>query len=220
MATNVVKAGFIVLDANTGVVTRVIWFQYNPETLVRRLDAATPTAGAGVPIAGVGAAPPGLGSLAGNATSGVSAVAVAAATNLAVAAPSPAETVSFTISIDAAEKLERGDSVAQQAGVYPLVSALEMLLYPTTPTLLIWVSGSKRIVPVRIVLLVFNEQAFDAALNPVRVEASVQLHVLKDAELPANSKGRALWDAHLKVLQQLAAEIDTVTLAQMGLSGV
>lgn len=185
----VVKAGFIVLDGKTSAVVRIIAFQYNPETLVRRLD--------------------GIATGAGVATSSVSAGA---------AQSEPHEFVSFTLGLDAADKLEQGDPVTQQNGLHPMIAALESLVYPQT-TLLVWVSGNKRIVPVRILQLGFNEQAFDATLNPIRVEVSVQLQVLKDSDFPANSKGRALWDTHFAQLQQLAKLIDAATLAQLGLVG-
>jgi len=37
-----VKAGFVQLDATTGAVQRIIVFQYNPETLARRLEGVDP----------------------------------------------------------------------------------------------------------------------------------------------------------------------------------
>jgi hypothetical protein len=186
-----VKAGFIVLDAKTGAVGRIIAFQYNPETLVRRLD--------------------GIAASAGGATSSVSAGA---------AQSEPHEFVGFTLALDAADKLERGDPVTQQDGLHPMISTLELLLYPQVTSLVVWVSGNKRILPVRILQLDFNELAFDATLNPTRVDVSVQLQVLKDSDFPPNSKGRALWDAHFTQLQQLAKLIDAATLAQLGLGGV
>jgi len=39
---NLVKAGFVQVDTATGVTTRTIAFQYNPDTLTRRLDAVDP----------------------------------------------------------------------------------------------------------------------------------------------------------------------------------
>jgi len=50
-----VKAGFVVLD-QTAAVQKIIAFQYNPETLVRRLDAgAAITSGTGVGSISAGA---------------------------------------------------------------------------------------------------------------------------------------------------------------------
>ena len=194
-----VKAGFVVLD-QTAAVQKIIAFQYNPETLVRRLDAsAATTSGTGV----------------GNVSAAAHAEGAAP-----LAPPAPAEFFSFTLSLDAADKLERGDPVTQQSGLHPAIAALELLLYPQPGSLTVWVSGNKRILPVRATQLTFNEQGFDATLNPIRADVSVQLQVLKDADFPPNSKGRALWDTHFTLIQNLAAQIDAVTLGTLGLTGV
>ena len=201
-----VKAGFVVLDQNAAV-QKIIAFQYNPETLVRRLDAgAAITSGTGV------------GSISAGATAASAAShAVGAAP---VALPAPAEFVSFTLSLDAADKLERGDAVTQQNGLLPIIASLELLLYPQANTLTLWVSGNKRIVPVHINELLFNEQAFDPLLNPIRGEVSVSLKVLKDADLPPGSHGRALWDTYYLQLQQLAKMLEAVPLGALGITAV
>ncbi|HEY4899952.1 MAG TPA: hypothetical protein VIH91_03945 [Terriglobales bacterium] len=180
-----VKAGFVVLDpANT--VLRILAFQYNPETLVRRLDSVSTTS----------PPPPGV-------------------------PPAPREIVTFTLALDAADKLQAGDAVAQQSGLLPAISALELLLYPAGNTLTVWVSGGRRVVPVRITEMQIVEQAFDPALNPIRAEVAVTLLVLKDADLAKDSHGRALWDAHFATLQQLAKTgYDGGTLATLGLTGI
>ncbi|HWS97937.1 MAG TPA: hypothetical protein VN620_15840 [Candidatus Methylomirabilis sp.] len=194
-----VKAGFVVLD-QTAAVQKIIAFQYNPETLVRRLDAsAATTSGTGVGSVSAaahaeGAAPP--------------------------APPAPTEFVSFTLSLDAADKLERGDAVTQQNGLLPIIASLELLLYPQANSLTLWVSGNKRIVPVHINELLFNEQAFDPLLNPIRGEVSVSLKVLKDADLPPGSHGRALWDTYYLQLQQLAKMLEAVPLGALGITAV
>ena len=198
-AGKLIKAGFVELDTITGAVRKVIVFPYNPETLVRRLD--------------------GVASLASGVAARVPGEPVAAGVALPTA-PAPRETVSFTVSLDAADKLERGDAVALQVGLQPIIAALELLLNPATAGLVLWVSGSRRVIPVRISELVFNEQEFDAALNPIRAEVSVSLQVLKDADFPAGSKGRALWDTYYLSLEQLAAELEPGSLAAMGLAGV
>jgi hypothetical protein len=179
-----VKAGFVQLDPVTTAVLGVLVFQYNPETLVRRLDgvSTTPPAPAGV-------------------------------------AAAPRETVTFTLVLDAADKLQAADPVTQQSGLLPAIAALELLLYPAGTGLIVWVSGGRRIVPVRITEMQIAEQAFDAALNPIRAEVTVTLQVLKDADLGGDPRGRALWDAHLAVLQQLAKTAGG-TLAGLGLTGI
>jgi len=199
-AIKLVKAGFVVLDV-TGAILKIVVFQYNPETLVRRLDsvgASAPTSattlpGEAVPVGTLG--PPAL--------------------------PSPHELVNFTIALDAADKLEVGDALTQQNGVFPALSALELLMYPQSNSLTVWVSGSKRILPVRIMNMQITEQMFDPALNPIRAEVSVVLQVLKDADLASSAHGKALWDAHSNVMQQLAnATSSSISLGMLGITGI
>lgn len=172
-----VKAGFVQFDAPNAK-PKIIVFQYNPETLVRRLDA--------------------------------------------VNTPELArETVSFTLALDAADKLEHDDTLTKQAGLLPIISALELLLYPAAGSLTVWVSGNRRIVPVRITEMQFVEQAFDPMLHPIRAEVSVSLQVLTDADLATGSHGRGLWDAYFTSLQQLAKSVyDAGSLTALGLNAV
>jgi hypothetical protein len=179
-----IKGGFVVLDA-AGVVQKIIAFQYNPETLTRRLDG----------VSGLFPPPP-------------------------APPPEPHEIATFTLQLDAADKLAAGDTLTQQNGLLPAIAALELLLYPERAGLVVWVSGAKRILPVQITQLQIVEQAFDATLNPIRADIAVTLTVLKDADLANNSRGKAVWDAHLAVLQQLAAAFPGGTLAALGLTAV
>ena len=135
------------------------------------------------------------------------------------APPAPRETVTFTLVLDAADKLQAGDPVTQQSGLLPAISALELLLYPAGGALTVWVSGGRRIMPVRITEMQIMEQAFDPALNPIRAEVAVTLQVLKDADLAGDPRARALWDAHFATLQQLA-KTNVGTLAGLGLTGI
>jgi hypothetical protein len=257
-SAKLVKAGFVVLDA-TGTISKIVVFQYNPESLVRRLDGVVsvaappatrlpgatavggvaPGAGAASGLAAAGGAATGAaggsassaastgklsaGAAGGGAAGAVSAAGAAtgaAAGEAAVFQPEPRETVSFTLALDAADKLESGDPVTQQNGLLPAISALELLLYPVGNAITVWVSGSRRVVPVRITEMQIVEQAFDPALNPIRAEAAVTLQVLKDADLANNPRGRALWDAHFATLQQLAKLVGGGTLGALGLTGI
>ena len=234
-STKLLKAGFVVLDA-TGVISKIVAFQYNPETLLRRLDGVVPVtpptvtrspgvtaAGGLAPGAGAAsgvAAAAGLASGAaggGTAAAGGSPAGAAAAT-AAILKSAPRETVSFTLVLDAADKLETADAVTQQDGLLPAISALELLLYPLGNGITVWVSGSRRVVPVRITEMQIVEQSFDPTLNPIRAEVAVTLQVLKDADLVNNPRGRALWDAHFATLQQLAKLANSGTLAALGLT--
>ncbi len=172
---NLVKAGFVQVDTATGVTTRTIAFQYNPDTLTRRLDAVDPNI-------------------------------------------EPRETVGFTISFDATDKLEAGDPQSEEVGILPALSALQLLLYPSTNSLLVWVAG-RRIAPVRITEMQILEQSFDTGLNPLRAQIGITVHMLKDGDLANNPRGKALWDEYFAQLQQLAQMFaSSVPAGSLGLS--
>ena len=143
----------------------------------------------------------------------------------------PEETIKIGFVIDAADQLQRGDPTAAAMGVYPALSALEMLLYPRAAvaianealarvgvievipmeaplTLLIW--GPRRIVPVRVTEFSVAEEAFDLQLNPIRAKVDLGLKVLTYDDLGMLSPGGALYLAH-----QVAKEV----MATMGGAG-
>ncbi|HEX2049879.1 MAG TPA: hypothetical protein VHJ34_04505 [Actinomycetota bacterium] len=173
----------------------VIVFQYNPDTMTRALQALTPSAGAG-----------------------------ARRESLRLRG-APQETISLSVEIDAADQLETGDGVATTMGVYPQLSALEMLLYPKSAvviantvlaaagtievippeaplTLLIW--GIKRVLPVRLSGFTITEQAYDVSLNPIRAQAALSLRVLSYNDLPLTHPGYYLFLAHQVVKEVMA----------------
>jgi len=133
----------------------------------------------------------------------------------------PRETVTFSAFFDAADKLEQGDALTGQLGILPALSALQLLLYPSTNWLVLWVMGSRRIVPVQITAMQIVEQAFDAGLSPIRAQVTLTLRVLKDSDLSTDPRGKAIWDSYLAQLQQLAQSFyNTVPLSGLGLSGI
>ncbi len=122
----------------------------------------------------------------------------------------PDETLSFTVEIDAADQLEKPDEngVIVQQGLHPVAAALEGLLYPgyaavvanqelaregaafilgeqAPMVLLVW--GRRRVLPVMIERMSIREQAFDSALNPIRMEVdfSVKVQTYRDLD-PSN----------------------------------
>jgi hypothetical protein len=133
----------------------------------------------------------------------------------------PREVISFTLTFDATDKLEAGDPVTQQEGILPPLAALQVLLNSGPTSLIVWVSGNKRVVPVRITGMQFVEQAFDANLNPIRAAVAITLLVLTDQELANDPRGSALLDAYFLTLQRLA-ELEYIngSLGALGLSGI
>lgn len=143
----------------------------------------------------------------------------------------PVETIKVDVELDAADQLDRGDPKANELGLYPVLSALEVLVYPRArrviantemlalgtieilppvAPLTVFVWGPKRAVPVKITEIGITEEAHDLKLNPIRAKVSLGLRVLSYDDLPLAHPGRALFLAH-----QVAKE----TMARLGGSG-
>jgi hypothetical protein len=178
----------------------VIIFQYNPDTLTRSLQAQT--------VGGEG----------GDRSE---------ALRLKGA---PIENISLEADVDATDQLERAESTAVELGIYPQLSALEMLVYPksalvlantlllaagtievippTAPfTLFVW--GAKRVLPVRLKNFSITEEAYDTSLNPIRAKVSLGLRVLSYNDLPLLHPGYSLFLAH-QVVKETMATIGSV----------
>ena len=179
-------------DAGTAP-SRVIFFQYNPDSMKRTLADR--------------AAPPKKGN-----------VGAAKEDILRVQGP-PVETISLTIELDATEQLEHpsDNTAVAQHGLHPALATLEMLMYPPALTaqkmeqlskqgkaqispldlpLVIFVWGPSRVVPVDVTSFSISEEAFDPRLNPIRAKVELALRVLTYMELPANSIGRDAFVAY------------------------
>jgi len=203
-APRLVKGAILGLDLFNPLASLVL-FQYNPETLTRRLDS------------GGGGQGDGRGHAAG-----------------AKPQTAPVETISLEIAIDATDQLERGDKMAVSLGIHPQLAALELLLYPKSalvianailaglgtievvpppPAMTLFVWGPKRVLPVRLTDFSITEEAYDAALNPVRARVSLGLRVLSYNDLPTGDPGRALFLAH-QVLKETMATMGSA--ANMG----
>lgn len=188
--------GAIVAADVTSPLSRVIVFQYNPDTVTRTLRPREAPA--------------------------ESEVGAADAHRLWGA---PTETISMKVEVDATDQLEHDDSVAAVSGIAPQLAALEMLLYPSTVqvirnagllaagaieilppdgplTVLVW--GAARVVPVRVESLTITEEAFDPALNPIRATVDVAVQVLSYNDLPAADPGNALFLVHQILKEALA----------------
>jgi hypothetical protein len=146
----------------------------------------------------------------------------------------PEETIKVDVEIDATDQLETGDGTATKLGIYPQLSALEMLIYPKSAlviantvlmalgtleivppigpfTLLVW--GLKRVVPVRLTELTITEDAHDVGLNPIRATASLGLRVLSYNDLSMTNPGYYVFLAH-----QITKEV-FATMGSIGNAG-
>ncbi len=137
----------------------------------------------------------------------------------------PSETFDMTVEIDATDQLEKGDGMTQDLGIYPQLSALEMLLYPKSAqvilntalmaagitevvppaapfTLFVW--GPKRVVPVKLEGFSITEKEYDPNLNPIRAEVSLSLKVLSYNDFNITHPGFATFMAHQLVKEAMA----------------
>ncbi|NPD27110.1 hypothetical protein [Corallococcus exiguus] len=137
----------------------------------------------------------------------------------------PVESIRVEVEIDATDQLANGDATATHMGIYPQLSALEMLVYPKSAqvilntvlmsvgmlevvppaaplTLFIW--GPKRVLPVKVSEFTITEEAFDPNLNPIRAKVSLGLRVLSYNDLPLAHPGYALFLTHQVVKEAMA----------------
>jgi len=149
----------------------------------------------------------------------------------------PIETIKLDVELDATDQLESANAIATTMGIYPQLSALEMLVYPktaqvllnstlmktgvlevlpnvSTMTLFVW--GPKRVVPVKLTEFSITEEAYDPSLNPIRAKVSLALRVLTYNDLPVTHPGFALFFSH-QVVKEAMAVVGSVSGAASAL---
>jgi hypothetical protein len=115
------------------------------------------------------------------------------------------ETISFDIRLDATDRLDEGDSIAERYGIAPQLATLELMVYPKdesllgkllgspggfsftkkpNPPLILFVWGRKRVLPVNITSLDISETLYNTDLNPTRATAKVSLTVIEGKVKP------------------------------------
>ena len=156
----------------------------------------------------------------------------------------PGEKISFTLHIDATEQLAQSNPIAAASGILPTLSALELLMVPSSslsidlgsligggsqpgpfqfppdklPTvLLFW--GPFRILPVAITSLGITETEYDTLLNPIRADVSVSLQVLIPNQLAGNTLANGAYKYSQGVKEVMAA-LNLANAAQIGVSAV
>lgn len=142
----------------------------------------------------------------------------------------PIETIKLDVEIDATDQLEKAEGLATATGIYPQLSALEMLVYPkssriiantvlmalgmlevippTGPlTLFIW--GLKRVLPVRLTDFSITEEAHDVSLNPIRAKVSLGMRVLSYNDLAITNPAYYVFLTH-QIVKETMATIGSV----------
>lgn len=207
------KGGIVLIDPTTAAIQRIITLQYNPDTLTRTLQAQSLEPGT-------------------------------KDRSEALRLKGPAiETFKLDAEIDATDQLEfpQQNPGVRQFGIFPQLAALETIVYPTSEQLLtanslaqsgtleiapmeapliLFVWSRNRVVPVRITDFSITEEAFDAALNPIRAKVSLGLRVLSVDDLGFDDKGGNLYMVYQQQKEQLASLSQGGSLAQLGIGGI
>lgn len=207
------KAGLILLDPDSGATRRIISLQYNPETLTRTLAVKA----------------------VGSDTGDRSQV-------LRLGGP-PVETIKLDASIDATDQLEFPDQnqTTTKFGIRPQLAALETIIYPTSShlqsnnqlanlgtleivpmqaPLILFSLGRNFLAPVRITEFSIVEEAYDPNLNPILAKVSLGLRVLSIDDLEFSSKAGSLFIAHQQRKERLASQSSGALLGALGLGGI
>ena len=176
---NRARAALVKIDPAGGPSTSIP-FQYNPDTLRRSLQPST-----------VGGQPGGH-------------------SETVRFTGAPVEIITLNVELEGFDDLPTPaqNTAAQTDGVYPLLYALETLIYPpsaqiqqatqmlnsgsmeiapilTPPVLFVW--GANRVAPVTVQSMEIVEQAFDAQLSPLRAVVSLTLRVVSSSDIVSSS---------------------------------
>lgn len=181
----------------------VVVFQYNPDTMTRRLEARAAT---------------------GDGNQG----------EVQRLSGPPKETITLSIEVDATDQLEQANPLATAMGIYPTLSALEMMLYPKSIAVIahtalalagsieimqsdgpfvLFVWGPQRVLPVRLTSFSITEEAYDPLLNPIRAKVELSLNVLSYYDFSALQPGYWMFLAH-QVAKEVMATLNVANSAQ------
>lgn len=175
----ILKGAFLRFERGLVGLPVVVVFQFNPETVTR-----TPSISQEQQVGDEGRDP-------------------------SVVVSAPTESLGFTLRVDATDQLEARNPVAVTHGVLPVLSALELLMYPAPATsilltvgqsgslythppkvlpIVLFFWGPSRVLPVHVTSLSITELEYDPRLNPTRAEVSVILEVVSPPALDQGSK--------------------------------
>jgi hypothetical protein len=138
----------------------------------------------------------------------------------------PIETYTLDAVLDASNLLAQNDPIAVAYGIQPQLTALEMIIYPTSgqlleadararagtleivpmdAPLLLFEWSAERSIPVRLTDFSVTEEQFDSNLNPINAKVSLGLRVLSIDDLGFSSKGGSIYMTYQQNKERLAA---------------
>jgi len=211
ISPRLIKGGIVTMDPDTSVVTGVISFYYNPDSLSRTLQIqAVPGGTDGVRVDALRLRGPAI------------------------------ESIKVEAELDATDQLEFPSQfpLAGKYGLHPQLSQLEMLVNPTVETLLaddamasagaleiipleqpltLFVWSASRVIPVRLTEFTITEEAFDPNLNPIRAKVSLGMRVLSVDDLGFDHPGGRMFLTYLTNKETLASQVASAALTTLGL---
>lgn len=134
----------------------------------------------------------------------------------------PIETIRLDAEFDITDQVINGNPLVMMTGLIPQLSALEMLIHPSTESirnnmrdinagmmeilpsvapLVLFTWGINRLIPVKINELSIVEEAYDTVLNPIRAKVTLGLRVLSNNDLSPD-----YWAYYLSMSQQIRKE--------------
>lgn len=205
------KGGIVLLNPVTSAIERIIALQYNPVSLSRSLKGMEMEGGD---------------------------------RSQALRLKGPAvETYTLEADIDAADQLEFPDQNKEivENGIAPILSALELMVYPKSadlisnnnqassgvleiiPTegpLILFIWSKNRVMPVKLTSFSITEEAFDPNLNPILAKISLGMQVLTVNDVGFDHKGGQLYMAYQQQKEQLAKKFKPGLLTSLGLNSI
>jgi hypothetical protein len=139
----------------------------------------------------------------------------------------PIETIKCDVEIDATDLLAASDPTTLSFGIQPQLALLELLIYPSSATLIanealsllgtieilpmetaltVFAWSKSRITPVRITDLSITEEAFDPELNPIRAKVSLGMRVLNVNDVGFLTPAGALYMIYQTTKESLASQ--------------
>jgi hypothetical protein len=139
----------------------------------------------------------------------------------------PIEEIKCDVEIDATDQLAAADPVAVSLGIQPQLSALELLVYPTSAVLIanevlslvgtieilpmdsaltVFAWSQQRITPVRITDISITEEFFDPQLNPIRAKVSLGMRVLSVTDVGFLTPAGALYLSYQLAKEAMAGQ--------------
>jgi hypothetical protein len=141
-------------------------------------------------------------------------------------------TIGFDIRLDATDRIDDNDPVAEQFGIAPQLATLEQMMYPkdeselagallgdadgfsftrgANPPLVLFVFGRKRVLPVNVESMDITETEFSADLYPVQATVAVRLTVIEGKNPPYRASKAAAETLSLLNVADTAALHDVV----------